>query len=113
MAQQTTSQPSASSPIWERLEALVREQSQRFIQALFEEEGTALWGRPTSARRAAVQASKGLRHGYGKPRRCTLTAGPMTGRRPRVRGRDERFVSRGLPLLTRRPREAGELLPQL
>jgi putative transposase len=34
-------------------------------------------------------------------------------RRPRVRGLAERFVSRVLPLFTRRTREVGELLPQL
>jgi putative transposase len=34
-------------------------------------------------------------------------------RRPRVRGLAERFVSRVLPLLKRRTREVGELLPQL
>ena len=37
----------------------------------------------------------------------------MTVRRPRVRGLGERFVSRVLPLLKRRTREVGELLPQL
>jgi hypothetical protein len=38
MEQKTTSQASSSSPIWERLEACVREQVQRLIQALLEEE---------------------------------------------------------------------------
>jgi putative transposase len=113
MEQQTTRQPSSSSQMWERLEVFVREQIQRFIQALLEEEVTALLGRPKSARRAAVDASKGLRNGYGKPRRLTLTAGTITVRRPRVRGLDERFVSRVLPLFKRRTREVGELLPQL
>jgi transposase-like protein len=99
--------------MWERLEAFVREQIQRFIQALLEEEVTALLGRPKSARRAAVDASKGLRNGYGNPRRLTLTAGTITVCRPRVRGLDERFVSRVLPLFKRRTREVGALLPQL
>jgi putative transposase len=113
MEQKTTRQPSSSSQMWERLEAFVREQIQRFIQALLEEEVTALLGRPKSARRAAGDASKGLRNGYGKPRRLTLTAGTITVRRPRVRGLDERVVSRVLPLFKRRTREVGELLPQL
>jgi hypothetical protein len=43
----------------------------------------------------------GMRTGYGKPRRLSLTAGPITVRRPRVRGLAERFVSRVLP--TSRP----------
>jgi putative transposase len=113
MEQKTTIPTSSSSQMWERLEAFVREQIQRFIQALLEEEVTALLGRPKSARRAAVDASKGLRNGYGNPRRLTLTAGTITVCRPRVRGLDERFVSRVLPLFKRRTREVGALLPQL
>jgi putative transposase len=91
----------------------VREPIQRFIQALLEEEVTALLGRPKSARRAAVDAPKGLRNGYGQPRRLVLTAGTITVRRLRLRGLDERFASRVLPLFQRRTREVGELLPQL
>jgi putative transposase len=113
MEQKTTTPPSSSSEMWERLETFVREQIQRFIQALLEEEVTTLLGRSKSARRAAVDASKGLRNGYGNPRRLTLTTGAITVRRPRVRGLDERFVSRVLPLFKRRTREVGELLPQL
>jgi putative transposase len=113
MAQQSTSHTSSSSPIWERLEAFVREQVQRLIQALLEEEVTALLGRPKSARRTAVDAAKGSRNGYGKPRRLSLSLGTITVRRPRVRGLGERFVSRVLPLFQRRTREVGALLPQL
>ncbi len=113
MEQKTTTPTSSSSQMWERLEAFVREQIQRVIQALLEEEVTALLGRRKSARRAAVDTSAGLRNGYGNPRRLTLTAGTVTVRRPRVRGLDERFVSRVLPLFKRRTREVGELLPQL
>ena len=113
MEQKTTVQASPSSPMWERLEAFVREQVQRFIQALLEEEVTALLGRPKSARRAAMDAPSGVRNGYGKPRRLSLTVGTITVRRPRVRGLSERFVSRVLPLFKRRTREVGELLPTL
>jgi hypothetical protein len=42
MAEKTTVQASLSSPMWERLEAFVREQVQRFIQTRLEEEVTAL-----------------------------------------------------------------------
>jgi transposase-like protein len=113
MEQKTIAQASPSSRIWDRLEEFVREQVQRFIQALLEEEVTALLGRPKSARRAPVDALAGLRNGYGKPRRLSLTAGTITVCRPRVRGLSERFVSRVLPLFKRRTREVGELLPQL
>jgi hypothetical protein len=63
MEQKTTTQALSSSEIWERLEVFMREQVQRFIQALLEEEITALLGRAKSVRRAAVDAPKGLRNG--------------------------------------------------
>jgi transposase-like protein len=99
--------------MWERLEAFVRDQVQRFIQAVLEEEITELLGRPKSARRTAVDAPPGGRNGDGKPRRLRLTSGTMTVRRPRVRGRRDRLVSRVLPWFQRRTRQVGELLPQL
>jgi putative transposase len=113
MEQKTTSQLSSSSQMWEQLEAFVREQVQRFIQALLEEEVTALLGRPKFTRRAAVDVPGGMRNGHGKSRRLTLTMGTITVRRPRVRGLSTRFVSRVLPLFKRRTREVSELLPQL
>jgi putative transposase len=113
MAQQSISQSSSSSPMWERLEAFVREQVPRFIQTLLAAEMTELLGRPKSARRAAVETPQGMRHGYGKPRRLSLTSGTITVRRPRVRGLGERFISRVLPVFQRRTRQVGERLPQL
>lgn len=113
MEQQTTTHTVTSSHLWEQLEGFVRAHIQRFIQALLEEEVTALLGRPKSARRASVDASAGMRNGHGKPRRLSLSAGTITVRRPRVRGMAERFVSRVLPLFKRRTHEVGELLPTL
>src|SRR6476659_8409407 len=108
----TTPEPKANNT-WERLEDFVREHVQNFIQALLEEEVTELLGRTMSARREAVDATSGYRNGYGKPRQLTLTSGPITVRRPRVRDLSERFVSRVLPLFKRQTKEVGELLPQL
>ena len=113
MSQQITEQTSTSSAMWEGLEALVREQVQRLIQALLEEEVAAFLGRPQSARRAAVDAPLGYRNGHGKPRRLAMTVGTITVRRPRVRGLAARFVSRVLPLFQRRTRVVGDLLPRL
>ena len=42
MEQQNTTHVVSSSAMWEHLEVFVREQIQRFIQALLEEEVTAL-----------------------------------------------------------------------
>src|SRR5262249_9204831 len=110
--QPTTPEPKASRT-WDRLEQFVREQVQRFIQSLLEEEVTELLGRTKSARREAVDAVPGYRNSYGKPQRLTLTTCTITVRRPRVRGLNERFVSRVLLVFKRQTKEVGELLPQL
>jgi putative transposase len=60
-----------------------------------------------------ADASLGYRNGFGKPRRLSMSCGTITVRRPRVRGLQERFESRILPLFKRRTEEVGELLPQL
>ena len=57
--------------------------------------------------------AEGYRNGYGKPRRLAMSSGTITLRRPRVRGVEERFESRVLPLFARRTKELGALLPEL
>ncbi len=68
---------------------------------------TAQLGRGRSQRRAAVDAVPGYRNGFGKPRRLTLSCGALEVRRPRVRGLEERFESRALPLFRRQTREVA------
>ena len=102
-----------AGPAWETLEAWVREQARDMIQQALEEEVTELLGRMKSERRAAVDAPPGYRNGYGKPRRLAMSSGTIEVRRPRVRGLEERFESRVLPLFQRRTREVGELIPEL
>ena len=103
----------SSRPTWEELEGWVREGAQEFIQGILEEEVTELLGREKSERRRAVDAVAGYRNGYGKPRRLAMSSGTITVRRPRVRGLEERFESRVLPLFLRRTKEVGALLPEL
>ena len=103
----------SSRPTWEELEGWVREGAQEFIQGILEEEVTELLGREKSERRRAVDAVAGYRNGYGKPRRLAMSSGTITVRRPRVRGLEERFESRVLPLFARRTKELGALLPEL
>jgi transposase-like protein len=98
---------------FEVLESLVREQAQAFIQRVLEEEVTELLGREKSERIEVVDGPKGYRNGYGEPRKLTMSSGTITVRRPRVRGMDERFESRVLPLFARRTKEVGELIPEL
>jgi transposase-like protein len=113
MEQKSIAGEARSSCTWEGLEGLVREHVQRFIQDVLEEEVTALLERPKSARRTAVDAAGGDRNGYGKPRRLSLTSGTITVRRPRVRGLEQRFESRVLPLFKRHTQAVGEVLPDL
>ncbi len=113
MRKHSTQAESLSTARWERLEAWTRAKIQESLQAVLEEEVTELLGQVKSARHAAVDAPAGYRNGYGKPRRLALTSGTITVRRPRVRGLEERFESRVLPLFARRTEAVGALLPEL
>jgi transposase-like protein len=103
----------STAPTWETLEGMVRQKAQELIQHILEEEVTELLGRQKSERRAGVDAPNGYRNGYGKPRRLAMSSGTITVRRPRVRGLEERFESRVLPLFARRTKEVAELIPEL
>ena len=103
----------SSTPTWECLEALVREKAQERVQRILEEEVTELLGREKSERKTVVDPAPGYRNGYGKARRLAMSSGTITLRRPRVRGIEERFESRVLPLFARRTKELGALLPEL
>jgi len=109
----TPVEPRSSSLTWESLEEFTRQKVQQFIQALLEAEVTELLGREKSERQAAVDAPGGYRNGFGKPRRLSMQGGTIQLRRPRVRGLEERFESRLLPLFVRRTKEVGEMLPEL
>lgn len=103
----------STAATWDTLEQLVREKIQGFLQQILEEEVTELLGRRKSERRAAVDAAPGYRNGHGKPRKLAMSSGTITVRRPRVRGLEERFESRVLPLFARRTKEVGALIPEL
>ena len=113
MKHQTTADEPTSIPSWETLEDFAREGVRRLVQQILEEEVNQLLGRGRCQRRSPVDAQPGYRNGYGKPRRLTLSHGTITLQRPRVRGMEQRFVSRLLPLFQRRTKEVGQLLPQL
>jgi putative transposase len=111
--EKSTRERFGSRTIWESLEAMARERIQEFIQRLLEEEVTALIGRSKSERREGVDTPAVYRNGYGKPRKLAMMSGTIEVRRPRVRGLEQRFESRILPLFQRRTQQVGELLPQL
>lgn len=113
MREKNTEHLDPSRVTWESLEAMGRLRIQSWLQDLLEEELTMLLGRGKSERIPVVDGSPVYRNGYGKPRRLAMSCGTITVRRPRVRGLEERFESRLLPLFKRRTEEVGELLPQL
>jgi len=113
VSKHTQKTPVESMPTWDALEEWLRGEIGNRIQSVIEEEVSAFLGRSWYERRRAVDASPGYRNGYGKPRRLSTSCGTIQVRRPRVRGLEERFESRILPLFARRTREVGELLPEL
>jgi transposase-like protein len=113
MGKQTTTGSQASRIVWDNLEEWVRRKVQEFIQSLLEEEIAELLGRQKSERRRVVDGSPAYRNGYGKERKLTLGCGTITLRRPRVRGLEERFESRVLPLFARRAKGVSKLIPRL
>ncbi len=106
MSRNDTSTP---SPVvsWASIETFARGKVQEFLQHILEEEVTELLGRERSVRRGAVDAVPGYRNGLGKPRRLAMQGGTITLRRPRLRGLEERFESKILPLFARRTKELG------
>jgi transposase-like protein len=113
VGKQTTTGSQASKIVWDNLEEWLQRKVQEFIQSLLEEEIIELLGHQKSERRRAVDGSPAYRNGYGKERRLTLGCGTITLRRPRVRGLEERFESRVLPLFARRAKGASKLIPRL
>ena len=113
MGKLTITRKESSSEVWDYLEELVRMKVREFIQTLLEDEVTELLRRGKSERRVALDSPAVYRNGYGKGRKLTLGCGTITVRRPRVRGLEERFESRILPLFVRRSKEVNQLIPQL
>ena len=111
MRKKSTGHLDPSSVVWENLEGMARRKIQEWLQLLLEEEVTSFLGRGKSERIGVVEGSRAYPNGYGKPRRLAMMGGTITVRRPRVRGVEERFKSRLLPLFKRRTEEVGELLP--
>lgn len=113
MREQSIAEGRKSSVVWDNLEEWARRKVQEFIQSLLEQEVTELVGRKKSERRKAVDSPPVYRNGCGRGRRLTLGCGTIGIRRPRVRGLEERFESRVLPLFARRSKGVSELIPQL
>jgi transposase-like protein len=117
MPEHTRTDPLPSTVVFETLEEGLRQQLQGWLQDLLDEEVATFLGRLKSQRRPAEVAPgtlrAGYRNGHGKPRSVTTAVGTVTVCRPRLRGLDERFESRVLPLFAKRTPAVEALLPQL
>lgn len=102
----------SSAVTWETLRDWLKGKIRELFQEMLEEEVTQFLGRARYERLAPVDAP-GYRNGYGKPRKLVTPMGTIEVRRPRVRGVEERFESRILPLFVRRTQEVSDLLPEL
>ncbi|HSW64381.1 MAG TPA: transposase, partial [Dissulfurispiraceae bacterium] len=103
----------SSAVMYEQLEAFARLEMQEFLQDILEQEVTEFLGRAKGQRESAVDEAKGYRNGYGKPRKLATMSGTLTVSRPRVRGTEEHFQSKVLPLFVKRTKEVGQMLPEL
>ena len=113
MRESTLESADLPMPTWDTLEGWARSSIQSLLQQVLEEEVTQLLGRTRYERRTSVDDNSGSRNGHGKPRRLTLMSGTIEVKRPRVRGLEERFESRILPLFMRRTKSVTQLLPEL
>jgi transposase-like protein len=113
MRKSTIAVESKSRATYVDLEEAIREKVRGFIQDVIEEEVTEFLGRKKSERGRKEEGREGYRNGYGKTRKLGMLSGTIKIRRPRIRGAEERFESRVLPMFKRRTREVGELLPEL
>jgi putative transposase len=117
MPEHTQTDTLPSTVVFETLEQGLRQQLQGWLQDLLDEEVTSFLGRLKSKRRPPEAEpgtpNAGYRNGHGKPRTVTTAVGTVTVCRPRLRGLDERFESRVLPLFAKRTPAVEDLLPKL
>ena len=113
MRESTLESVAPAMPTFATLENWARSSIQDLLQRVLEEEVTEFLGRTRYQRRSAVDGTPGSRNGHGKPRQVSLMSGTIEVRRPRVRGLEERFESRILPLFMRRTHEVTRMLPEL
>ena len=113
MRESTLESVAPAMPTFATLENWARSSIRDLLQRVLEEEVTEFLGRTRYQRRSAVDATPGSRNGHGKLRQVSLMSGTIEVRRPRVRGLEERFESRILPLFLRRTHEVTRMLPEL
>jgi len=113
MIQESIKLVTPSTIAWDNLEDFIRPHVQQFIQNLLEEEVTELLGRKKHERKPTVDPEAGYRNGHGKPRELTTGLGTIELERPRVRGLEDRFKSRVLPMFKSHTKRVENLIPEL
>lgn len=101
--------------VWESLRSLFLSKIQEYLQDLLNEEADDLVGRKRyeRAKTEELNTRRVYRNGFGKSRALTTPLGEIHVQRPRIRGLEQRFESRVLPLFKRKTDSVGELLPEL
>lgn len=115
-AEASTAAEAVHVPTFANLEEHLRDEVERIVQRLLEQEATEVLGRRKYERADSDPESSEAppyRNGHGKPRRLTLPIGTIEVRRPRLRNLTECFESRLLPLFQRRSQVVNAMLPQL
>jgi transposase-like protein len=116
-----TPTPPSQIPSFASLEGFIRDEVQRLVQRLLDQEATEHLGRERYQRVQEAEAAPQeqaeqappYRNGHGKPRHLTLPIGTIEVRRPRFRNLSECFESRVLPLFQRRSQLVTSMLPEL
>jgi putative transposase len=107
------SENQSSTVVYEHFESFARQKVQAFLQDILEQEVMEFLGRAKGQRKPAVDGLGGYRNGHGKTRKFTTMSGTISIRRPRIRGTEEHFESKVLPLFAKRTKEVGQMLPEL
>src|ERR1700686_633312 len=108
----TTATPVTPPKTLDYLEGHIRHKAQEWLQGLLEEEVDELLGR-LKYRCRDPGSVKAYRNGHGRERNLPFSGGPISLRRPHVRGLSERFESLILPLFQRQTQTVKNLLPEL
>lgn len=105
--------PSLAMPTMEHLNRWTCREIEKTLQHILEEEITDFLGRSRHVRVGRNPEESAMRNGYGRSSTLDLGCGGVVLRPPRVREGKAPFKSQIFPLVARRAREKGALIPGL
>ena len=113
MSEPSQALPSLAMPTMEHLNKWTCREIEKLLQHLLEEEVTAFLGRSPHVRVGRNPEGAGMRNGYGRSSQLDLGCGGVVLRPPRLRPGKTCFKSQIFPLVARRARDMGALIPGL